>query len=145
MTPQQGAQEIRKRMRALKEELRKAEGATIRHGELLGKRMSEGPYSSARLARMGHPYATRRPNPPMHPAIINRQRGVFWRSWRRDLGQWRGGTLISFVFNIDPKARLLMHGTRKMIARPIKPVLEGWIAQDRIGRLQMAMRRALEI
>lgn len=145
MTQRQVAEELRRRARALKEELRRAEGETVRHGQTLGKRMSEGPYKQAQLDRMGNPYSLRRSNPPMHPAIINRQTGAFWRGWRRTLGHWRGGRLVSFIYNLDPKARWLVRGTTRMIRRPIKETLVRFIEPDRYARLKMAMRRALKI
>lgn len=79
---------------------------------------SSGPLSSARLAREDHPYATRHPFPRYDPSIINKQTGVFKRSWVISTINVTGHQ-IYVVRNIASYAEYLEHGTWKMIARPI--------------------------
>lgn len=79
--------------------------------------LSTGRYSSAQLGRMGHPYR-HGGSPPMDPSVINRQSGLFARSWRAE----RGG-----ITNTAPEASFLFAGTRRMIRRPILDRLAAWL------------------
>ncbi len=94
--------------------------------KLAKERLSSGPYKTAQLRQMGHPYSRRRPAPPMHPAIINVQTGRFRNSWRIE-ARLTGTRLQLSVDNTSPEARFLLHGTRKMIARPYEQALKNLV------------------
>lgn len=85
--------------------------------------LSSGPYSRARLAAMGHPYARRNPRPPMHPGVINAQTGSFRRSWLVEAPRLSRGEVVMAARNTDWKADLLISGTGRMIPRPIDALL----------------------
>ncbi len=146
MTPQQGAQWLMKRARAMKPEMRRAEGETLGHGLKLAQKMSEGPYSQAALRRLGHPYAKRSPSPPMAPGIINMGPSKrFRKGWRRvQKGYIMSGprnALVSTLYNNSPEARF-MRGTRYMIERPITNMVARFVRPGRRVRLVEAVRRA---
>jgi hypothetical protein len=82
------------------------------------RELSSGPYSSARLRQMGHPYRIGG-TPPMDPAIINAQTGKFRAAWRVDPPRKRADGLSTRIVNTQPYAVYLLSGTGKMIARPI--------------------------
>lgn len=92
---------------------------TGRYALDVARLLSEGPFTTARLRQMGHPYRTIRPNPPADPAIVNRQSGEFLVGWR--IANPRGvfGRYRAELVNDAPHARLLFEGTFYMIRRPI--------------------------
>lgn len=103
--------------------------------------LSSGGYSLEALARLGHPYAKRHPNPPQDPAIINRQTGLFLRSWRTTpLERTLAGLGIKVV-NDAPYADYLDQGTSLMIRRPIIERLEQRLAPDLLLRIRTALGR----
>lgn len=74
-------------------------------------------HSLADLARMGHPYAKRAPNPPHPPYMVHRQTGKYIAGFFSRTGQ-RGDTwFIEFGNNADPVTTWLEGGTKKMIPR----------------------------
>jgi len=105
-------------------------------------------HSLADLARMGHPYAKRRPNPPHPPYMIHKQRGNFYKRWYAK--QFRRGD--DFGFELGNTARtsrgrallpLLQNGTRKMIPRPILTQLNPWYTKSNVVReMELNTRRA---
>lgn len=111
-----GARELLGRPARAVEEAVGAEGARI------ARRLSSGPYTSAMLRAMGHPYSRRAPHPPAPPSIINVQSGLFARSWRI-AARVRGLTLNVEIENTAPYARYLLRGTTRMIERPYERAL----------------------
>ena len=127
--------------------------------------MSEGPYSSEDLRRMGHPYGyglrgsapswarLRRPRrlPSMGQAayipglrgrvsdqsIVNLQSGTFRESWYTRILRWAGGVTV-LIGNRAPYAWFLAHGTIKMQAHG------PWstVAHRVLPRMNTAWRRA---
>lgn len=142
-TPQEVAQTLKRIARQIPKELREAEKVTLAEAHSRAFSYSSGPYSSASLRRMGHPYAHRAPNPPMPAGIINKQSVRFRGSWRRKLGSWSGGTLTSTLSNNSPEARY-MRGTKFMIERPITALVVKMIRPIREKNLRAALRKALQ-
>lgn len=143
LVPKDFAQELRRRATLLERELVKAEAENLKQAEGAAKLASSGGYSSARLAAMGHPYATRDPRPPGDPGIINNQKGVFLRSWQRDAPRLEGNRIVSRLRNTAPQAGYLDKGTRRMIARPIRQVIYRSVRQARVQRLRGVLIRVL--
>lgn len=145
-SPQEVAAEIGRRRRELPKALRQAERQTVEQAQAEAKRISQGQYKTAQLIAMGHPYSKRRPRPPDDPAIINFQSGDLFRGWRRKTGNWSGGTLFSYVFNVsDHAAEIEAGGTSKslQIARPIARRVQQRVRAQRLHRLEAAVRRVL--
>lgn len=100
------------------------------------------------LARMGHPYARRAPNPPHAPYLIHKQRGNFNKRWYAKVFH-RGD---DFGFELGNTARtrsgkallpLLQGGTNKMIPRPILTELNHPHRKSNIVReMELNTRRA---
>lgn len=90
------------------------------------KRLSSGPFSSATLAILDHPFATRHGSVQMglDPSVINKQTGLFKSSWRVYVVVAPDGMRVPVVRNVAPYATYLETGTRTMFARPMKPRLE---------------------
>lgn len=142
-TPQQVAATLKKIAKQIPTQLREAEKSTLETAHRVAVAYSSGPYKTAALRRMGHPYSRRAPNPPGDPGIINRQSGRFAGSWRRSTGSWSGGSLVSRLSNSSPEAHY-MRGTKFMIARPITVLVVKAIRPVRISKLRAALRRALQ-
>jgi hypothetical protein len=143
VTVQQAIKALEAKAKGLPEEARRA---MVQSGALLLKSArahSEGPYSAAALAAMGHPYSRRRPRPPLDPAVINVQTGRFLGSWSWELPQARGGDLTTTVRNNDPKADELATGTSRMIARPLPEKVLGENERAITAEFERAMERAL--
>jgi hypothetical protein len=97
--------------------LQKARAASL-------KEITAGDHSLAVLAAMGHPYATRHPDPPHADPIIHQQTGAYVRAMRVTPPVGTPGEIIEgrIDMNGDPAMkqldRWLQEGTMKMIARP---------------------------
>ncbi len=136
------ARELARRLQLLpgliESETIRAEKATIEEALKLAQEMSSGVHSLADIARAGHPYSRRAPQPDAYPAnVINKQKGLFFRGWRTELPHRVGNEIVSGLRNIDPKAAF-MEGTDKMIPRPIAPAVLAIILPKREKRLQEA-------
>jgi hypothetical protein len=118
MTPRQAETFLRRRARAMEANAMAAERQTMAFALQEARRLSGGPFKTAMLRAMGHPYAKRRPRPPIDAAIINKQSNVFRRSWRVVPPRQAGKEMVSTLSNIAPYARFLFEGTRLMIMRP---------------------------
>jgi hypothetical protein len=82
------------------------------------RELSSGPYSSARLREMGHPYRLGG-SPPADPAVINAQSGKFRAAWVVQPPRKKADGLSTRIVNTAPYAVYLLSGTDRMIARPI--------------------------
>jgi hypothetical protein len=144
MTPAQFAAKMARVERALTAEIVRAERVTRREALKAADAQSAGPYSQAELTAAGHPYARRAPNASYDPAIVNRGKGIFRRSWR-SLGPIRwGGVVITKIWNEDPNSRFLQGGTRLMVARPVSQAILKAVTPGRFIRLAAAVARALK-
>jgi hypothetical protein len=143
-TPQQIALLLRRKALQFEREVRQAEKAAAAEALQIARDLSSGPYSSAQLKAMGHPYATRHPRPPGDVAVINRQSGRFLSGWRISGPRKTKSGLSTRLLNNTPMARILLGGTRYMIARPILKRIGQRVATKRRQLHQQAMRRALK-
>ena len=96
-------------------------------------------YSLAQLRKMGHPYATRHPRPPIQAHIINKQSGRLYDSWRINIKPNPDG-MTATVFNTAPYSKYMM-GTRYMIPRPILDEALERTKAERRRNLHNARRR----
>lgn len=81
--------------------------------------MSSGPYSTARLRKMDHPYARRHGSPNLPAEIINAQSGMFRSRWQAQILSSSFGSAVGRISNDSPVAEFLVKGNDKMFARPI--------------------------
>jgi len=96
-------------------EIQDAEDATTRYATLSFVKRSLGRYSSAQLAKKGHPYSVQHPFPidkiPYRdPGMINKQSGLFALSWQHSYPTLVGDSLISKSWNSAPYADDLFNG-----------------------------------
>jgi len=143
MTPAQLAAWCRQAAGRLPPAVRRAEQESLAEGVNLARQYSMGPYSLRMLARMGHPYARRRPRPPMHPGIINLQSGAFIGAWRVEMQQAQAGGLRTAAVNMADYSGFLDTGTRLMIRRPLVSLVRHNLQPARRRRLSAAIARAL--
>lgn len=122
-------------------EFTRALDETAREGVRLGQDLSKGPYTQALLTAMGHPYAKRRPRPPLPTAIINYQTGNFYRAWAARNAVLRSGLLSAFVLNASPEATDLDRGTMWAIRRPIGETIENVLPTILQKQVMDAVRR----
>jgi hypothetical protein len=106
-------------------ELTQAVNDTLHAGYGLAIQHSSGTHSSADLARLDHPFATRHGSPLLDPSVINAQTGQFRAAWRTEGPKPTAGGVGGAIVNDDPKVQVLKPGTRLMFARPV---------EDRIAR-----------
>ncbi len=101
-----------------------AVGESIHATQRRAVELSSGTTSSAELAAMDHPFATRHGSPQMPEVPINRQSGEFVSSWETDGPYDAGGGIGAELRNVSPHAEFLEHGTRVMFARDLMSELE---------------------
>lgn len=114
-----GLDQLERFVTHLEGELTLAVNDTLHAGYALAIQYSSGTHSTADLARLDHPFATRHGSPQLDPSIINAQAGDFRAAWRT-VGPVSGnGGVAGTIVNDDPKAQFLKTGTRLMFARPV--------------------------
>lgn len=131
---------LRRKAEAIRARTRDAEADNAQRLLNVARAYSSGPFSTATLRRMGHPYARRNPRPPGNPAVVNVQSGRFRQSWRlvKTPSGWR-------VENLAPYAKYFSdRGTRRMIRRPILRGIGQAMRRQRERRLREAVRRGLD-
>lgn len=109
-------------------------------GIQIAREQSSGPYSSAQLAAMDHPYATRHGSPMLDPSMINEQSGAFrahWQAVRYGMG--------AQIFNDAFYAKWLEEGTPTMFARPAGLVIEGRLQVQAPGELTPKFDRMVSL
>lgn len=122
----------------LERDYQDSERRTIEEALIIAEDQSSGPYSTADLARMGHPYARRHRKPLEDPRRINAQSGMFRGMWDTE-GPSADGE--SAIFNTDPKAPLLAGGTQTMFPRPVDEAIEERLEPGRESRIEHALNR----
>lgn len=137
--PAQIALVLRRKAQALSRAVRESEAASAADALRIARLLSSGTFSSAALRRMGHPYR-HGGNPPSPAFIINRQSGRFYFGWRLVPPRKSGGGLVTRVVNDSPQARMLLRGTRRMIARPIVAEVRRRAASARAKRHRAALK-----
>jgi len=95
--------------------------------------ISQGPFSTAELAKMDHPYARRHGTIRAHPVWINRQSGRFIEAWRvLDVNRIQNPTYY---------ASWLLQGTHYMLPRAYADaILSTWLRM-RASEVQREMAR----
>jgi hypothetical protein len=139
MTPDQAARAVLRFDRDLARALQDAERESLRQAEQEAWDSSSGPFKLSTLKKMGHPYATRNPRPPLSAGVINTQSGAFRGNWRPTSSAWSSDELTNRLVNSDPVSEY-MSGTSLMISRPIVERVEQRIAADREQRLEDGVR-----
>lgn len=109
-------------------------------GVRIAREQSSGPYSSAQLAAMDHPYATRHGSPMLAPWIINEQSGAFRSHW-----QYVAKGIGAQIFNDTYYAKWLEEGTPTMFARPAGLVIEGRLQYQAPGELTPKFDRLVSL
>lgn len=121
-----------------------AEEESARAGREALVERSSGTLTRRDLMRMGHPFAVRAPQTPLDPARINHQKdGSFRDAWEQEPATVTAEAVEVRVVNRDPAAQW-MHGTVKMVARPIVDAVRAEQAADRRRRLDEAAADALK-
>src|SRR5918996_632633 len=126
-------------LRAMKD----AERTSAHWGVAIAKNLSKGPFTSAHLKAMGHPYSKRKNRPPQDPAIINKQSGFFLSAWVARPTQQAANSFQTRIENFAPYAEFLHRGTDRMIQRPILERIAQKLRPFRRKTLADAMRRVL--
>lgn len=146
-TPAQAAGILRQGARNLERNLLRAEAESAAEGVLIAKLLSSGPYPQSVLTAMGHPYARRRPRPPMPPYIINRQTTAagaasFFSAWRWDGPEKKRGRVETRILNDTPYGVYLENEKDRgpMIRRPILEAVGALLEPRRLARLAQAFR-----
>lgn len=135
---------------ALPKQVARAEERNLREAKKIAVVLSSGPYSSAQLARMGHPYNKKKPHPPRGRAdIINIQSGesgLFRSSWEMQgpVSSLASGEIMIRLVNIAPYS-FAMWGTKYMIPRRIDLTIAQRMRKKRLARLEAALNRALSV
>jgi hypothetical protein len=143
-TPREAERILALRIELMKGNAEKALKSLVREGKKAARDLSSGPYLQRDLTRLGHPYAKRRPNPPLPASIINKQTGVFRRSWKTDEPQIQGRNMVGRLFNNAPHALFLLGGPRsKMIPRPIVLAITNHLRDHAMRMVKNAVKRAL--
>ena len=146
MTPAQCANEINRRADALVRGSMQTARVLVREMKDSAEANTRGPYSLARLAEMGHPYAKRRPRPPMHPGILNKQTGRLNRSFRMGMPTVSSGTIHARIYNVDPKAERVETGLySRAIARPLPVVVKADMMRNVVGAARSTVKRSLKV
>lgn len=145
LTPQQGANQLRRRARRIVTELAKAEAGTADIGVAIARDMSSGTFSTRQLAAMGSPYARRHGGmgvPHGDPGVINEQTGAFYRRWFPIKDKRFTNVIFNAVVNDSPIAGYLKRGTRTMIDRPIEERVRAFLQPIRVRRIATAIKKA---
>lgn len=106
MTPKDAAREILRRASALKAAARKTQIEMAKRAVEEGKALSMGNYKTATLRKLGHPYSKANNRPPQPGFVINKQSGLFYRSWRRRY-ETTGNVMTATIWNASPEAVFL--------------------------------------
>ena len=136
------AEAIGRRAVASQKSVRAAEKMSVDFALEVARELSSGPYKTAQLAAMGHPYR-HGGRPPQDPAIINLQTGEFYRGWRVIGPRVSGNDLATKLINQSRHARDLERGTSRMIARPILIRIRERVNPRRRALYKAALRLAL--
>lgn len=125
--------------------VKEVRAAQVTNGELLLRKVKQFTnqrfYSTAQLRRMGHPYATRAPRPPVKPHILNRQNGLLYQSWKVNVRNYPDGATVSVVNTAPYAVYMTAAGTTKMIGRPVLDEALRRTQEERTRNLRNARRR----
>lgn len=142
------------RLRQVKKDVRRervwAVDRALRKGLADARFASSGPLTARDRREADYPYARR--HGPMGktsamsggtPAIVNVGSGAFRKGWQVDPPRVSdGGNVVSGrLMNLTDVADYLQYGTRKMVARPIRPLLEMRLRRHLEDEFARASRR----
>lgn len=136
------AARLRKAAGMLEIELVAAEAQTLAQARNEARSLSRGPYTSAMLRAMGHPYSRKSRKLPMHSGVINRQTGRFENSWVVHVPRRTRKGIVSRLYNRAPYSGYLASGTKRMIKRSTVELIYARIAANRRARIARAFKRA---
>jgi hypothetical protein len=142
VTPQRAAFILRRRAETFEREVRRAEAEVLAEARKQAVALSSGGFTRRMLARMGHPYAARRPAPPGDAALVNAQTGLFRASWQTSGPRKTSRGFRSVLENTAAHAIPLFQGTALMIARPIRQRIAARVRGLRYRRLRKALQEA---
>lgn len=149
-------------MAAVQKAVQQAENESAKEGLKFLKRQSSGPFSTAMQRQLAKasgfpssqgrglfstgamiypgPFSTRRPFPLLPLDMINKQSGLFYRSWELTLSRTFSFGMSNPAFrNTAPYAKWLEHGTRWMKARPMEDLVLTYLAPIREDNIAKAM------
>ncbi|RYG31768.1 hypothetical protein EON81_22130 [bacterium] len=89
-----------------------------------GRRLSQGPVKAAKQKEMDGPFAKRHGSPRLPTEVINKQSGLFARSWVIAYLHLANGQRVVLVYNAAPYAEGLENGTRFAFSRPVDVAIE---------------------
>jgi hypothetical protein len=120
------SRDLRRLRREITDTTNRATSQVARETVSYAKRLSSGPILTATLIEWDHPYAKRHGSVQrgLDASVINRQTGLFYRSWTIYYLPTPSGMVVPVVRNNAPYAKYLETGTSKMFARPMGPRLE---------------------
>lgn len=125
-------------------ELQKAETANLKDGIRIARKWSSGGVSTAQLADMDHPFATRHAAPSLPPELLNTQdAGGLITQWKSQGPKVTDGSMVSAVFNPVPYGKYLVTGTKWMVPRPILDEIKKELMPIVIKRRREALKRGL--
>lgn len=136
MTPDQLSKEMKQKAQNLKRELDKAQRTVGKHAVKIARRQSSGRLSTAQLAAMDHPYATRHGVRTM-AGLINYQTGTFFNAWRYDHGRKLLVNPVDYGF-------FLQHGSSRMNRRRLLEEIKGQLKPVMKKEVKRALRRAMK-
>lgn len=135
---------VSRRTERVKREIGRAEQESLKDLDTTAAAQTSGSYSLKQLAKMGHPYAKRHPQPGLPPEILNIQGGSLVEDWRTEEGTWRTsgktGVLKSSLSNQNPAWQWLK-GTTVMVRRSVRQAILGQVLPRRRQRLRQAIRK----
>ena len=141
MTPKEASKFFSKLAVSMPRELAVASKNLEKIADTEVKAWSNGGFSLQYLRQMGHPYATHWGVIDSHllPPTINRQSGVFARSWRKTRTDPYS---VSFE-NVAPYASFLEDGTRYMLPRHLPEQIIKQMSLDVEYQVSAAVDRAV--
>jgi len=143
LTPDQFGARMAAIAKALKENVRTGQAEILTETQQEFVKRSSGTLTSGVLRKMGHPYATRSPQTPVDPSIVNDQGGGVRRGWRKAGPRFQNGAYRGSVTNSDPNAQFLL-GTKRMVKRPIDTYVAGVMRPKFRNRMRAALREGLK-
>lgn len=150
MTIRQAQSKLKQVKRDVRRERVWAVDRALKRGLIEARIASSGPLTGRQRRQADYPYATRHgaqgktsAMPGGTPAIVNVGRGVFRRGWQIDPPRVSdGGNVVTGrLMNLTDVADYLQYGTKKMVARPIKPLLEMRLRRHLENEMSRAQRR----
>lgn len=150
LTVDEAVQYLRRGSAALRRNVRRAEGATMREALSTAKRYSSGFTPPTWFRKNDHPLARRHGAPKTDVLPLNAQSGGILGGWRVSGGRIVDGALVYTLTNLaphaiyqfDPESEQPDGGTVRTFGRPVPDAIAADIAPGRILRLQAAINES---